>query len=168
MNYKRYVKSLIESAWDEMPTKISITDKKVYSAVVVQNYSGEYSMSFSVDHFRGNLKRFAFPHVVFHELSHVWDYWKHGRLANTIEQKRKDEIYADLCGIELLMDSNISYPILRGVVSTTLVAIQIYGFRTLIKDLFVWDKQRDLYPHPFVRAWYLWKHGMKYKKRKGE
>ena len=79
INYKKYVKTLIKSAWNEMPEKISITDKVEYCAVVLQKYSGEYSLSFSVDHFREKLKRFAFPHVVFHEVSHVWDFLKHGR-----------------------------------------------------------------------------------------
>ena len=168
INYKKYVKTLIKSAWDEMPEKISITDKVEYCAVVLQKYSGEYSLSFSVDHFREKLKRFAFPHVVFHEVSHVWDFLKHGRLIDTIEQRRKDEIYADLCGLELLVDANVSYPILRCVVSLTLVAIQAYGFRETIKCFFNWDEERDIYPHPFVRAWYLWKHGMKYKNRRRE
>ena len=162
------MKTLIKSAWDEMPEKISITDKVEYCAVVLQKYSGEYSLSFSVDHFREKLKRFAFPHVVFHEVSHVWDFLKHGRLIDTIEQRRKDEIYADLCGLELLVDSKVSYPILRCVVSLTLVAIQAYGFRETIKCFFNWDEERDTYPHPFVRAWYLWKHGMKYKNRRRE
>ena len=159
------MKTLIKSAWDEMPDQISITDKETYRATVYQKSGGEYSMRFSVDHFREKLKRFAFPHVVFHEVSHVWDFLKHGRLIDTIEQRRKDEIYADLCGLELLVDSKVSYPILRCVVSLTLVAIQAYGFGELIKHLFNWDAERDIYPHPFVRAWYLWKHGMKYKNR---
>ena len=152
-----------------MPDQISITDKETYRATVLYHmYSGEYSLRFSVDHFREKLKRFAFPHVVFHEVSHVWDYWKHGRLIDTIEQRRKDEIYADLCGLELLVDANVSYPILRCVVSLTLVAIQAYGFRETIKCFFNWDEERDIYPHPFVRAWYLWKHGRKYKNRRRE
>ncbi len=70
-----------------MPEKISITDKETYRATVLYHmYSGEYSLRFSVDHFREKLKRFAFPHVVFHEVSHVWDFLKHGRLIDTIEQ----------------------------------------------------------------------------------
>ena len=167
INYKKYVKTLIESTWDEMPEKIRITDKGKYVATVYTKNDGSYSFVFSVDQFRG-LKRFALPHVVFHELGHVWDYWKHGQLVETIEQRRKDELYADLCGLELLIDAGVSYPILRSVVSTTLVAIQVLGFRRVMKYLFIWDEQRHLHPHPFVRAWYMWKHGMKYKKRKRE
>ena len=165
INYKKYVKTLIESAWNDVPVKISITSNEKYYAAVHQKDSGEYTLRFSVDQFRG-LKRFAFPYVVLHELGHVRDYCKHGRLVETIEQRRKDELYADLCGLELLVEAGVSYPILRSVVGTTLVAIQVFGIRMMMKYLFVWDEQRDLYPHPFVRAWYMWKHGMKYKKRK--
>lgn len=165
LNYKKYVRELIKSAWDVMPEKIRITDKEEYSAVVLQKFSGDYSLKFSIDHFRG-LKRFCLPHVVFHEVSHVWDYWKHGRLAETIEQRRKDEIYADLCGVELLIDTGITFPILRSVLSTTFVAIQVYGFTDLLKSFFLWDKTKDLYPHPFVRSWYMWRHGRRYIKRK--
>ena len=128
------MKTLIESAWDEMPVKISITSKEKYYAAVHQKDSGEYTLRFSVDQFKG-LKRFAFPHVVLHELGHVRDYWKHGRFVDTIEQMRKDEIYADLCGLELLVDAGVSYPILRSVVGMTLVHIQVFGLHTMMKDL---------------------------------
>ncbi len=101
MNYKRYVRVLLNEMCELQSKKIHITDKKRYHASVSQYANGDYELTFSVDQFKG-IKRFALPYAVAHEIGHVVDYWRHDILRDTIEQKRKDEIFADLYGVEIL------------------------------------------------------------------
>lgn len=111
------------------------------------------------------LGRIALPQVIFHEIGHIADEQAHGELRETLLQKRKDEIFADLASMEYMIDTGVSFPRTRCFVAFCIRFLLWKGVYKTLKD-FVTRNERGMHPNAIRRFLYSCKHYNIYRKAK--
>lgn len=111
------------------------------------------------------LGRIALPQVIYHEIGHLIDEQKHGELRETLFQKRKDEIFADLASMEYMIDTNTPFPRFRCFVAFCIRFLLWNGIYKTLKEFFIKD-ERGMHPNAIRRFLYSCKHYSIYRKAK--